>query len=275
VTKIIVGTGEYKYEVKGSFGNTCKNIKISRVSHVSVNSKDHVYFFQRNNPPILVFNKKGELLNYWGKNLLIDGHGIFISKKDDVFLVARGVHEILKFSSEGKLLLRIGQRENPSWQKPFNHPTDIAVSIQGDVYVTDGYGNACVHKFSSEGKHLLTWGKPGSGPGEFHTPHGIWVDEQDNVYVADRDNNRVQIFSSEGEFLSEWRDFFHPMDIYFDSNNTVYITDQTPRFSVLNTEGKILARGFSPGVCHGIWGDSVGNLFLANLDNGIIKLLKR
>ncbi len=275
MSKIVVGSGEFKYELVSAFGEGLENIEIDRVSHVSVDSEDNVYFYQRIDPPIVVLDNGGNLVDHWGENSLVDGHGIFITSKDEVFVVARGVHEVLKFDTRGELLLRIGERENPSWQAPFNHPTDVAVSRDGDIFVTDGYGNACVHKFSSVGEHLMTWGKPGSGPGEFHTPHGVWVDDRDRVYVVDRDNNRVQIFTSDGEYLQEWGDFFHPMDIYFDSSNNVYVTDQTPRFSVLNTEGEILARGFAPDAGHGLWGDSYGNLYLAGLERGVVKLLKQ
>jgi len=275
MSKIVVGSGEFKYEVVSPFGEGFENLEIDRVSHVSVDSKDNVYFYQRIEPPIIVFNNKGKIVDHWGENLLVDGHGIFITPKDEVFVVARGVHEVLKFDARGELILRIGERENPSWQTPFNHPTDVAVSRNGDIYVTDGYGNSCVHKFSSVGEYIMTWGEPGSGPGEFHTPHGVWVDDLEQVYVVDRDNNRIQIFTSDGEYIEEWKDFFHPMDIYIDSRNNVFVTDQTPRFSVLNTAGEIIARGFAPDAGHGLWGDSYGNLYLAGLERGVVKLSKK
>ena len=275
MSTIVVGSGEFKYAVISPFGEGSENFEIDRVSHVAVDSNDNVYFFQRSAPPILVLNKKGEVVGHWGEQYLVDGHGIFITPKDEVFVVARGVHEVLKFDVRGELLLRIGKRGDPGWQRPFNHPTDVAVSQAGDIYVTDGYGNACVHKFSPAGEHILTWGEPGSGPGEFHTPHGVWVDDLERVYVVDRDNNRVQLFTSDGEYIEEWRDFFHPMDIYLDSRDNVYVTDQTPRFTVLNTAGEILARGFAPDAGHGLWGDSQGNLYLAGLERGVIKLSKR
>jgi len=182
---------------------------------------------------------------------------------------------VFKFNAEGEVNLRIGNREKPSWQSPFNHPTDVAVSPSGEIYVSDGYGNARVHKFSPEGDLLLSWGRPGSNPGEFHTPHGIWVDKQDKIYVVDRDNNRVQIFDSEGNYLTAWYDFFHPMDIFIDAEGVIYVTDQTPRFTVLNSEGMLLSRGFAPDAGHGIWGDSQGNLYLAGLQSGVVKLAKQ
>jgi peptidylglycine monooxygenase len=95
------------------------------------------------------------------------------------------------------------------------------------------------------------------------------------VYVADRDNNRVQIFDSDGTYLNEWRNFYHPMDIYMDTEGVFYVTDQTPRFTVFNAQGDILARGFSADAGHGIYGDSHGNLYLAGLDQGIVKLVRQ
>jgi len=274
VFRMIVGTGEHTYEALRPFGKSSAEMKFGNISHVAVDSKDRVYLYQRGNPPILVLDKEGNLKNSLGKDLLVDGHGIFITKNDNIFAVARGVHEVFKFTVEGEIDLRIGNREKPSWQSPFNHPTDVAVSSSGEIFVSDGYGNACVHKFSPEGELLLSWGKPGSNPGEFHTPHGIWVDKQDKVYVVDRDNNRIQIFDSEGNYLMAWYDLYHPMDIFIDAKGVIYVTDQTPRFTVLNAEGKLLSRGSAPDAGHGIWGDSQGNLYLAGLQSGVVKLVK-
>jgi peptidylglycine monooxygenase len=271
LSRIIVGSGDFTYEVQ-SFGRIHAGLRWGRVSNVAVDSEDRVYLYQRMDPPIIILDKGGRLVGSWGEGLLVDGHGIFITPNDDVFLVARGVHEVLKFDTEGKVLLRMGNRERPSFQSPFNHPTDVAVSQSGEIYVTDGYGNSCVHKFSPDGELLLSWGKPGVNPGEFSTPHGVWVDNEEKVYVVDRENNRVQVFDSEGVYINEWRNFYHPMDIYMDAEGVFYVTDQTPRLTVLNAEGKMMARGFAPDAGHGIYGDSQGDLYLADLQKGFVKL---
>jgi hypothetical protein len=134
MSKIIVGSGDFKYEVVGPFGQSSGGIKIGAVSHVSVDSRNNVYFYQRIDPPILVFNDKGKMVDHWGEKYLVDGHGIFITSSDEVFVAARGLHEVFKFDMKGEIILRIGQRENPSWQRPFNHPTDVAVS-KGVIYL--------------------------------------------------------------------------------------------------------------------------------------------
>jgi DNA-binding beta-propeller fold protein YncE len=247
--------------------------KLGSVSHIAIDSKDRIYFFQRKNPPVLVFDEEGNLLDSWGENILVDAHGVYITPEDTIFAVARGLHEVIKFDINGRLLLRIGSRENPSWQKPFNHPTDVAVSRSGEIFVADGYGNSRVHKFSSEGELIISWGEPGKQQGQFHTPHGIWV-EKDVVYVADRDNNRIQLFDSVGNFIDEWRDFYHPMDIYMNSLGNFVVTDQTPRFTVLNSEGTVLARGFAPNAGHGIWESTSNDIYLAGLEKGVVKLIK-
>lgn len=275
MARIIVGAGIYSYEVFWPFGKLPVGMQFGSVSHVAVDSKNRIYVYQRKDPPVLVLDSDGELLMSWGEGLLVDGHGMYITNHDEVLLVARGIHEVLKFDTEGKILLRIGNREKPSFQAPFNHPTDVAVSPSGEIYITDGYGNTRVHKFSSEGQLLHSWGEPGVKPGEFSTPHGIWVDKQNKVYVVDRENNRVQIFNSEGIYLDEWRNFYHPMDIFMDADGVFYVTDQTPRFTVLNVKGEVLSRGFAPDAGHGIYGDSYGNLYLAGLQRGVAKLVRQ
>ena len=189
---------------------------------------------------------------------------------------------MLKLNLEGEVLLRIGDRSQAHWQAPFNHPADVAVSSSGDIYVADGYGNSAVHRFSWEGKHLLSWGKPGTGPGEFSTPHGIWVDADSRVYVADRENSRVQIFDKDGRYLSEWIDLYHPMDIWMDDDGVAYVSDQTPRFSVISPQGELLSRGKAPDAGLGLYGDSRGDLYLsgsfpgaAPVSNGIVKFIRQ
>ena len=210
---------------------------------MAVDSKDRVYAFLRADVPILVFDPDGNLLTTWGEGLFLAGHGIYISPSDEVFLIDWDGHEVMKFDANGKLLLRFGNRGRPAFQAPFNHPADVAVAPSGEIYIADGYANSNVHRFSAEGKHLGSWGTPGSGPGQFSTPHGIWVDGNERVYVADRENSRVQIFSPEGDYLSEWGDLYHAMDIYQDRQGRFFVTDQTPRISVFNSDGKLLSPG--------------------------------
>ena len=202
----------------------------------------------------------------WGAGQIIDGHGIFIGPGDIVWIADRDAHQILAFDTKGSLVQTVGERHRPHFQRPFNHVTDIAVAPNGDLYACDGYGNSTVHHFAPDGTPKRTWGRPGTGPGEFTTPHAIWVDDRERVLVADRENDRVQVFDLDGEYLEEWGDFYHPMDIFVDADGMIYVTDQIPRISQLASDGTLVGR-CRPALYlpHGVYGDSRGNLYLAEV----------
>lgn len=151
-------------------------------------------------------SRNGKLLNSWGANLFIMPHGLTVDKENNVWISDVGLQQIFKFTHKGKLLMKLGEERIPGNDSiHFNYPTDIAVSPDGSFYVTDGYRNSRVIKFSKEGKYLFEWGKKGNGEGEFNTPHGIDLDSHGNVYIADRQNNRIQKFDSSGNFLKLWK----------------------------------------------------------------------
>jgi peptidylglycine monooxygenase len=276
-TGLVVGTGDFLYDVFRPWGVLPTGWTLGLVSHVAVDSKDRVYFYQRKDPPILVFDRDGNFLTGWGDGRLRDAHGIYAGADDHLYVCNRDEHEVLKVTPEGRIVLTLGHRGRPALQAPFNHPADVALAPNGEIYVADGYGNSAIHRFSAEGKHLGSWGAPGAGRGQFTTPHGIWVDSRERVLVADRENNRVQLFSPEGDFYGEWTDLFHPMDIYVDRTGTVYVTDQIPRITMYSPEGRMLSRGRPVTMgAHGVWGDSRGNLYLAEVAvNQVTKLVRR
>lgn len=156
---------------------------------------------------ILTLNKQtGEILKSWGADLFIMPHGLEVDKENNVWVTDVALHQIFKFSSDGNLLLTLGEAKVPGNDaEHFNLPTDIAVSNDGSFYVSDGYGNSRVVKFSKEGEYLFEWGTFGNKQGEFNTPHGIDLDNNGNVYVADRENNRIQKFDAEGSFITVWQ----------------------------------------------------------------------
>jgi len=276
-TELVVGMGDFVYDVVRPFGTLPPGKSTAFISHVAVDARDRVYFYQRHDPPILVFDSDGNFLDGWGEGRLRDAHGIYAGADGHIYVCNRDEHEVLKLTLEGKIVLTLGHRGRPSLQAPFNHPADVAVARNGDIYVADGYGNSAVHRFSADGKHLLSWGAAGAGRGQFTTPHGVWVDATDRVFVADRENNRVQIFSPEGDFYGEWGDLYHPMDIYGDANGTLYVTDQIPRVTMYAPSGKVLARGKPVEIgAHGVYGDSKGNLYMAEVRmNRVAKLVRR
>lgn len=263
MTTLKVGSGEHRYEVIRSWGRLPSGWEFGKISSVAVDSRGRVYVYQRTDRPVVVLDRGGDFLASWGGDLIVDAHGIYVSPDDHVWAVDRDGHQVLKFTPEGKLLLTLGTPGEPAHEAPFSHPTAVAVGPTGEVYVCDGYANSRVHKFDAQGNHLLSWGTPGSSPGQFKVPHGVWVDKEDLVYVVDRENSRVQVFTSDGGFLTQWTDFYRPTDIFMDHRGNLYVTDHIPRYSVLDRAGNLLARSRVIGtIPHGIYGDVNGDLYV-------------
>ena len=262
--RLTVVLGDRLYTVERPWGHLPRDIALGPVSQLALDSKGNLYVYQRTDPPVVVFDASGEFLAGWGTGRICDAHGIFIAPDDRVFLVDRDAHEILVCATDGTSIGRFGNRHRPRLGEPFNHPTDVAVAADGDIYVADGYGNSLVHRFSSTFELKLSWGGRGNGPGEFSTPHGIWVDRSDRVLVADRENDRVQLFDRDGGYLDEWGDLDHPMDIYEDERGMVFVTDCIPRLSMFSPDGALIGR-CRPTVDapHGVWGNAAGDIFLA------------
>lgn len=267
-----VGSGRYSYDVIDRWGDLPDGLSFGPVSDIAVDSQDRVYVFHRTDPPVLVFEPDGKLIGSWGDGQIRDPHGILI-QDDIVYLTDRDGHLARTFTLDGQSLLTIGTGQPsdtgatkdgqvvPRAAGPFNKPTKLAPAPSGELYVSDGYRNARVHRFTADGTLIGSWGEPGKGgPGEFHLPHSVWVRPDGRVYVCDRENSRIQIFSPEGEFLTMWTDIHRPTDLYFDAEGTAYATELLPRMSVLDPEGQVLARWDSLGF-HGLNGDSQGNLY--------------
>ena len=144
----------------------------------------------------------------------------------------------------------------------------------GDLYVTDGYRNARIHRFSSDGQLVGSWGEPGkTDPNQFHLPHSLAVDEGGKVYVCDRENHRIQVFTTDGEYITMWTDIQRPMDITIGKDGVFYVSEggvdgSSSRISLLDTEGKVLARFDCRGPGHGSWVDSHGDIYLGIGDPG-------
>jgi sugar lactone lactonase YvrE len=184
--------------------------------------------------PILKFDASGRLVKSFGAGLTIFPHGIHLDRDGNVWL-ADGLgkdgkgHQVFKFSPDGKLLLTLGKAGVAgAGPDEFNAPSAVFVAPNGDVFVADGHGgntNARIVKFSRDGKFIKTWGKKGSGPGELDIPHALAMDSQGRLFVGDRNNNRIQIFDQEGNFIAEWKQFSRPSGVFIDRNDTIYVAD--------------------------------------------------
>src|SRR5579872_4815957 len=170
---------------------------------------------------ILKFNPSGKLLESFGEGLFVFPHGIFVDRSGNIWITdAQGKdgkgQQVFKFSPQGKVLLTLGKAGVAGdGEDTFNQPSDVLVAPNGDIFVADGHGgnsNARIVKFSKEGKFIKAWGKKGTAPGEFDTPHALAMDSKGRLFVGDRANNRIQIFDQEGKFLEEWKQFGRPAD---------------------------------------------------------------
>ena len=193
-----------------------------------MDSKDNVYILNRGKHPVIVLDKDGNFLRSWGEGEFDPrAHGIHCSPDDFIWTVNDSQHCIKKYTPEGKLVLTIGieGQQAEKWSgKPFNRPTNMAVSPNtGDVYITDGYGNSRVHRYSSEGKEIVSWGAPGVDPGEFQVPHNVVIDKDENVYVTDRENYRLQVFDRNGNLKNIWQNIYRPQAMCMDKEGIVYV----------------------------------------------------
>ena len=257
---------------------------------MAVDSRDRVYVFNRGEHPVTVFDREGNFLASWGEGVFNIPHGITIGPDGSVYCVDQGDHTVRKFTTEGKLLMTLGTKDRPParWSgNAFNEPTHLAISpITGDLYISDGYGNSRVHKFTSDGRHLLSWGAPGIDSGHMVIPHNILVDGEDNVYVADRENHRIQVFTSEGKLQAMWNNIWKPTGLCFGLDGNLYIAelggetyyadapDVGHRISVYTLGGELLtllgesSPGEGPGqflAPHGIAMDSRGDIYVAEV----------
>jgi peptidylamidoglycolate lyase len=238
----------------------------------------------------------GKLIKSWGENCFIMPHGLTVDNENNVWVTDVGLHQIFKFTHDGTLLLKIGESGIPGNDSlHFNMPTDIAVCKDGSFYVSDGYGNSRIVKFSKTGKYLFEWGKKGTGKGEFDTPHGIDLDGDGNVYVADRENNRIQKFNAFGNFIDVWKNpdanQLYALTIEKNSNKIyaidyLTISDTVIRGSdivFLNSKFNLNDRlgrsgGYDGHVCryHDIAVDKNGNLYVGDiLGNNIQKFCRQ
>jgi len=240
---------------------------------------------------IEIDKNSGEIIKSWGSNLFIMPHGLEIDNEDNIWITDVGLHQVIKYDSNGNELIVLGKENTPGKDSlHFNLPTDIAVSENGSFYVSDGYGNSRIIKFSSEGEYLFEWGVFGENKNEFNIPHGLDLDKNGNVYVADRENNKIQKFDSLGNFIAEWKNemigqlysvnvnnyenYLFGID-YILSENSVPLGSDIIKFDLdLNLKSKFSRSQNYKGPkarYHDIQVDNEGNIYVGDILNNTIQ----
>ena len=287
-----VGTGKYTYELIRDFPKMPKGESLGVVSRVATDSQDRVYVFQRKDPPVVIFDRDGNYLGCWGIGAVKEAHGMKIVD-DRVYTTDRPDSVAVAFTLDGKPLLVLGKRgvhsdtgcEKSPWLAlraagPFNHPTEMMPHPNGDIYVTDGYRNCCVHRFTRDGQLVKSWGTPGKAEGQFHLPHSLAIDPDGKLYVADRANQRIQIFSPDGDFIGRWTGMGGPNDITRGKDGTFYIAEQEDgdkpaTICIRDAKGTALARLESRHI-HGVGVDSRGDIYAGlTVDRSVDKFVRK
>lgn len=282
------------YEVDPSWPKKPDSIKWRYVTGVAVDKQDRIWTINAVDPPVQVYDRDGKLLDSWGTGQFTLPHYLRIDGDGNVWAADFKQHTVRKFTPKGELLLTLGvPKEAGNDEKHLNGPTDVAITPSGDVFVTDGYGNNRIMHFDKAGKFVKTWGKLGVGPGELSQPHSIVVDAKGLLYVAERNNCRIQIFDQNGKTLDQWRNLVNPWGLCLLPNDQLLVCGTSPKrwtergnlgnpptdqlVMKFDLEGHILELWTLPLAkpgemlsghldwVHGIGADSQGNLYLSDV----------
>jgi DNA-binding beta-propeller fold protein YncE len=293
---VVLGTGEHRYKVVENWAKLPDGWEFMDVAAVAVDSKDQVYVFNRGAHPMCVFDRTGKFLRSWGEGVFHRPHGLHIDAHDNLYCTDDGDHSVRKCTTDGNIQLTIGIPGKPApfmSGEPFHRCTHTALSPMGEIYVSDGYGNACVHKYTPDGKLIKTWGESGTDPGQFNIVHNIVTDAAGWVYVADRENHRIQVFDGDGRYETQWNNLHRPSGLFCccgaKGKPPTFIIGELgpglrvnlkspnlgPRLSIVDNQGKLISRlggkdgpGLEAGKFlspHGLAVDSAGDIYVGEV----------
>ena len=274
----------YTFTPDPSFPVMPAGMVLGETPGVGINARDEVVIVNRAAVPVQVYSTSGEFIAAWPYDEFTRVHSLTVMPDGHMFVSDDLRHVVQEFDADGNHVRTFGTPGVPSETgrnveplgvvkhegPPFNQPTDAAIGLDGTLYMTDGYGNARVHRFSRDGELIQSWGTPGSGPGEFNLPHGVRVDNEGRVLVADRENNRIQVFSPDGEYLFSHEDVRRPCGLLVDASGAIFVAElgeSHGRISIFSAEGDLLSRWPIEGDvaragAHSVALDRDGNLYV-------------
>ncbi len=300
-----------RYELVKEWPQLPDSLILGNPTGIGIDTNQNVFIFHRGNRKwpligampeskinsttiILLDRQSGKIINSWGAGIFIMPHGVTVDKNNNVWVTDVGLNQVFKFNHDGNLLMTLGiTKVDGNDSSYFDRPTDVAIADDGSFYVSDGYGNSRIIKFSADGKYLFEWGKKGRGEAEFNIPHGLDLDEKGNVYVADRENDRVQVFDSSGQFLKQFsnKNFGNICSVVFDKRNKKLIAVDDVTFLkikhrgsdiiIFDSTGNIQTRfgrsGFYDGPIswyHDVAIDDKGNIYTGDIHGNRIQKFK-
>ena len=285
-----LGSGDYVYKELADWAKLPEGWTFMEVPDVAVDSQDRVYVFNRGEHPMMVFEPDGSFITSWGEELFVRPHGLTLGPDETLFCVDDMAHCVYQCSLDGEVLMTIGTPGKPAPRlsgEPFNQPTKVAFDPKsGDLYISDGYGNPRVHKYSAAGEHLFSWGEHGTDPGQFNLVHSMATDAEGRVYIADRESHRVQIFDDQGNYIDQWNNLHRPCGLHIQGDQAyigqllthLAVNADYPNLgacvSIHDLTGRRLAKlgealpGEAPGqftTPHGLAVDSRGDLYVGEV----------
>jgi hypothetical protein len=260
----MICSGDFRFRVEPGWGKLPDGWDLNDVGGVAVDGRDRVFVFNRGGHPMIVFNREGLVLGSWGETMFKRPHAVHLTSDNTIWCADEGRHAIYRCTLDGQVVSTLGTPDAPAREfsgQPFNRPTQTALTPDGNILVADGYGNARVHKYAPDGRWLMSWGEFGTDPGQFNVVHNIACDDDGFVYIADRENYRIQVFDTDGKFVAQWNNLFRPCGLYMHgTRQPIFFVGELgpflainrrypnigPRISILDHQGRLLGRLGAP-----------------------------